>query len=269
MLSDLELSSATLADGVESRLLSYIRDASLVPGDALPREEDLAAGLRVSRHVVREGVSRLKALGLVESRKRRGTVLRSPNAFNGLQKLAEADLFSLTEQQEFMELRVALELGMCSYIFMRKTPAKLARLRSLAGVPDSSVQEYGIELDFHSYLMEIGGNKIASQFRSILEEAFKPLYGRTAPIDEVLKTPTHHEICDVLEQGGAEDFHGIMLKHFTRYMTTKHTRPRPKSPLTTKGTKDTKKRKLIKQANCNCKISNNLFLSQQSKNPMK
>lgn len=218
MLSDLELSSATLADGVESRLLSYIRDASLVPGDALPKEEDLAAGLRVSRHVVREGVSRLKALGLVESRKRRGTVLRSPNAFNGLQKLAEADLFSSTEQQEFMELRVALELGMCSYIFMRKTPAKLAQLRSLAGVPDSSVQEYGIELDFHSYLMEIGGNKTASQFKTILEEAFKPLYMLEGLVDKKLKTPTHHEICDALEQGSIEQFHGVMHKHFKPYI---------------------------------------------------
>jgi len=38
-----------------------------------------------------------------------------------------------------------------------------------------------------------------------------------------------------------------------------------KKPINHKRHKRHKKRKLIKQANCNCKISNNLFLSQQNR----
>jgi len=219
MLLKSRLQSTTLADNVENRLLEYMKSASLNPGDLLPREEDLAEHLKVSRHIVREGVSRLKALGLVESRKKRGMVMKRPNAFAGLKKIAEADLFSVRDQHEFMELRVALELGMCDFIFSRKTPEKLAELRKVAGLPDSSVQEYSAEIDFHSCLMAIGGNQIASQFRTILANAFRPIYHKErTTADRDRKTPTHHQICDVLESGTYEQFHAIMRKHFEPYL---------------------------------------------------
>jgi len=213
-----ELQTVTLADGVENRLLEYMRQASLNPGDPLPKEEELASHLNVSRHIVREGVSRLKALGLIESRKKRGMVMKHPSAFTGLRKLAEADLFNLREREEFMELRVALELGMCDFIFARKTPEKLANLRKVAGLPNSSIQKFTTEIDFHTCLMEIGGNQIASQFREILANVFKPVYEGKEHINKALRTPTHHEICDILEHGTFEEFHAVMRKHFEPYL---------------------------------------------------
>ncbi len=219
MILNDELQFTTLADSVENRLLKYMKSASLNPGDLLPREEDLAVHMKVSRHIVREGVSRLKALGLVESRKKRGMVMKHPNAFAGLEKIAGANLFSIRDQREFMEVRVALELGMCDYIFSRKTPEKLADLRHVAGRPDSSVQKYSTEIDFHSCLMAIGGNQIASQFRSILVNVFKPVYENRAKSSRKLQTPTHHQICDILERGTLEEFHAILRKHFAPYLT--------------------------------------------------
>ena len=213
-----ELQTVTLADGVENRLLEYMRQASLNPGDPLPKEEELSTNLNVSRHIVREGVSRLKALGLIESRKKRGMVMKRPSAFTGLQKLAEADLFNLREREEFMELRVALELGMCDFIYARKTPEKLANLRNVAGLPNSSVQKFATEIDFHTCLMEIGGNQIVSQFREILANVFKPVYEGKERINKALRTPTHHEICDILEHGTFEEFHAVMRKHFEPYL---------------------------------------------------
>lgn len=65
----------TLAEVVEKQLLGYIRQGGLQAGDLLPKEEELAAALKVSRHIVREGISRLKVLGIVEARKHRGTVI--------------------------------------------------------------------------------------------------------------------------------------------------------------------------------------------------
>ncbi len=213
-----ELQSVTLADGVESRLLEYMREAGLEPGDALPKEEEIAASLNVSRHIVREGVSRLKALGIVESRKRRGMVMKQPSAFAGLRKLAEADLFSGREREEFMELRVVLELGMCDFVFARKTPEALAQLRAVAGEPNSSMQRYLSEVDFHASLIEIGGNGIACQFREILVNVFKPIYEGKPWYGWKGRTPTHHEICDVLEHGTLSAFHAIMREHLAPYL---------------------------------------------------
>ncbi|NMA44149.1 MAG: GntR family transcriptional regulator [Oligosphaeraceae bacterium] len=88
-----------------------MRDASLDPGDPLPREEDIADTMKASRHVVKEDIRRLKALGLVESRKRRGTVVCRLGAFRGLRKLPLPTFFTSREKHEFMNLRVAWEPG--------------------------------------------------------------------------------------------------------------------------------------------------------------
>ena len=213
-----ELKTTTLADSVEDVLLEYIRKSKINPGDQLPKEEELALHLQVSRHVVREGISRLKALGLVESRKKRGMIMKRPGAFNGLRKLAEANLFSQKDQEELMEMRVAMELGMADFIFARKTPEKIAYLRTVAGVLNSTIQNLNTEIDFHSTLMDFTENQTASQFREILAKAFNPVYKKNTGKSLKRNTPTHHEICNVLETGNAEDFYQIMRRHFQPYL---------------------------------------------------
>lgn len=213
-----EIKTITLADGVENRLLAYIRQAQIVPGDLLPGEEQLADDLNVSRHIVREGISRLKALGLVESRKKRGMVLKRPCAFEGMRKLAEAKLFQKQDRQELVEMRVALEMGMTDFIYAHRTPERIAALRKVAGIPGSSVQDCETEINFHSTLMAFAENRMVIQFRAILTEAFAPLYEGNMQPDFERKTPTHNEICDVLENGTADEFHSIMRSHFRPYI---------------------------------------------------
>ena len=209
-----ELRSTTLADGVEDSLLAYIRRSNLTPGDLLPKEEELAEQLKVSRHIVREGVSRLKSLGLVESRKHKGMILTRPNVFAGVSKLAEAKLFSETECREFMQIRVYMELGMAETIFLRKTPENLEELRALAGKRGKhpTMEE---EIAFHSKLVSIGGNTMGGEFLKILTTAFKYIFekGRGKNI-----TPFHLDLCDALEGDSWEMFYQTMKAHFKAYI---------------------------------------------------
>ncbi|MBR4665272.1 MAG: FadR family transcriptional regulator [Lentisphaeria bacterium] len=209
-----ELRSTTLADGVEDSLLAYIRRSNLSPGDLLPKEEELAEQLKVSRHIVREGVSRLKSLGLVESRKRKGMILTRPNVFAGVSKLAEAKLFSDAECREFMQIRVFMELGMAESIFQRKTVNALKELRALAGRRGKhpTLEE---EIAFHSKLVSIGGNVIGEQFLVILTSAFT--YAFQKGTDRNV-TPFHADLCDALEGKSAPFFCKVMKAHFEPYM---------------------------------------------------
>lgn len=211
------LTQETLASGVERRLLEYISQGQLQVGELLPKEKDLAEALQVSRHIVREGVSRLKALGIVESHKHRGTVLIHPTVFNGLKKVAEANLFTPEECKEFMEVRVALELGMANFIFIRKTPEAIQKLRLLAGNPNAKVQNFKEELAFHSTLLEISGNTTAVNLREIVYNAFYPVYAKRNRIHHP-DSVSHWDICNVLESGSLEEFQAVMRKHFRRYL---------------------------------------------------
>ncbi|MFE9452424.1 FadR/GntR family transcriptional regulator [Streptomyces sp. NPDC006739] len=57
---------------VAERILEFIAEARLVPGDRMPTENDLAQQLDTSRAVVREAVKILSALGRVRAHKGRG-----------------------------------------------------------------------------------------------------------------------------------------------------------------------------------------------------
>jgi DNA-binding FadR family transcriptional regulator len=209
-----ELHTTTLADGVEETLLRYIGDSGLTAGDVLPKEAELAERLSVSRHIVREGISRLKTLGLIESRKRRGMTVARPNAFAGVSKLAEARLFSDGERREMMGLRVVMELGMAEFIHRRRTPELLAGLRRYAD-DAKSYRDIAPEIAFHTRLFAIGGNAMAGEFQKILATAFQSREERGG---SRLKTPSHREICDALEQGSEEEFRKILRAHFEPYI---------------------------------------------------
>ena len=208
----------TLAEGVERRLLEYIRQGGLQVGDFLPKEEDLATALKVSRHVVREGISRLKVLGIIEARKHRGTVMAHPEVFNSLKKVADTNLLTPQECREFMEMRVALELGMSNFVYIRKTPEALLKLRELAGKPGEYRHVFRDELAFHSALLGISGNSMAGEFREIIYNAFYPIYAKRKSQTPEECTVTHCEICDALENGTLEEFQQALRQHFVWYL---------------------------------------------------
>lgn len=217
-----ELKTTTLADSVEMLLLDYIHQEGLVPGELLPKESEIAERLNISRNIVREGVSRLKALNIVESRKRKGMVLTRPDAFVSLKKLADARLFTKEDHLELMELRVALEIGMANFIFLRKTPDMVSHLWKLAG-PDTYRHDVDTEVNFHCYLFSIGGNNLASNFRNILISAFAQMppshFTQKDDPEEDKMISTHHQICDTLENGTSDDFLAVMKKHFALYLS--------------------------------------------------
>lgn len=216
-----ELRSVTLADSVENLLLNYIHKEGLVPGELLPKEADIAEHLNISRNIVREGVSRLKALNIVESRKRKGMMLVRPDAFVSLKKIADAKLFTESDHREMMELRMALEVGMAQFIFLRKTPEAIVRLRELAG-PDAYSHDVETEVNFHSFLFSIGENSMASNFRNVLIEAFSQVppcrFLHPDDPEENKLISTHWQICDTLENGTSDAFLSIMKKHFALYL---------------------------------------------------
>lgn len=62
----------TMADIVEIRLREFLKEKSFKPGDSLPGELELARALDVSRNVLREALSRLRMLGMVETKRKGG-----------------------------------------------------------------------------------------------------------------------------------------------------------------------------------------------------
>ena len=84
----------TLVDQVEDNLLTYFRTKDLRAGDAIPNEMELAAALGVARSVLREALSRLKMVGMIETRTRRGMILTEPSILGGMKRVVDSRILS-------------------------------------------------------------------------------------------------------------------------------------------------------------------------------
>src|SRR5436190_19683050 len=100
----------TMADLVEVQLREYLQKKSFKPGDALPSEQQLADSLGVSRNVVREALSRLRMLGIVETKKKRGMLLSSPDILGSFERVLDPLIMDTGTLQDLFELRLTLEV---------------------------------------------------------------------------------------------------------------------------------------------------------------
>ena len=73
------IDTSSLVDKVEAHLIEFFTQKELKPGDTIPKELELASAMGVSRTVIRESLTRLKTMGLIESVKHKGTVIKSPD----------------------------------------------------------------------------------------------------------------------------------------------------------------------------------------------
>lgn len=213
--------SITLADAVEKKIYQYISRNKMQPGDSLPKEEELSNVLKVSRSIVREAMSRLRMLGLVETRKKKGMTIAQPDAFIGLEKMVSTGVMSEEYRKDLLEMRVILELGMTDYIFYNKTNSDTKELEAIVkkeNLKKITLYELNqLDMAFHSKLYDISGNKVLKHLEVILKPVFRNIYDDAEKSSKTISTG-HKEICNILRCGTADEFREVMRKHLSVYM---------------------------------------------------
>ncbi len=136
---------ARLSDQVADAVAGEIRDGRLVAGDKLPTEAVLADQFSVSRTVVREALSRLKSLGLVESKQGSGVYVKDAG-FSPLNFDAKSARSKQTVVQ-IVEVRRALEGEVAALAAQRRTQADIKRIRQSIVQLDKAVQSGGDGVD--------------------------------------------------------------------------------------------------------------------------
>lgn len=145
---------ARLSEQLAEALASGIREGQLQAGQRLPTEAALVERFGVSRTVVREALSRLKTLGLVESRQGSGAyVRRQPDPVTAEPLMLTPD-GSVEAVLQMVEVRRALEAEAAALAAARITPATLApiqealqRLEAAVAAGGEGVEE---DMAFHA-----------------------------------------------------------------------------------------------------------------------
>ncbi len=216
------INTLTQVDKIEASLQEYFREENLQPGDALPKEIEIAAAMGVSRTAVREALSRFKTLGIIEARKNRGMIIKSPDVFNNMERILHPNLLDKNTMQEIFEMRLVLEMGIGEILFLRKNNANLLKLEAIVEKEEKTAdKEVKIQLDveFHSMLYKISGNKTIQRFQKLLLPVFKYAVDRPIHAQHQLApaTASHRDLLNILKKGTPEEFRIIMREHLKNY----------------------------------------------------
>jgi len=212
-----------MADQVEERLRSYFKQQGFVPGDALPKENELAEALSVSRTVIREALSRLRMLGMIDSRKRRGMILTEPDVLSGLDRIMDSRLLGDNAQKQLFELRLVIEIGLSDLLFLRKSEKSLKTLDKIVDEEEkfalSPKDHAKYDIEFHGKLYQMTGNETLYRFQKMLAFVFEYAIQVTSDLDEKSRTGaiSHRDLVHILRHGDPEIFRNAMRQHLEPY----------------------------------------------------
>lgn len=220
--------TVTLVDHVESKLFQYIKEQKFELGDAIPNENELAVALGVSRSVLREALSRLRMLGLIQSRTRRGMVLSEPDMFGGLQRVMDPEILGNSHIFNLLGFRVAMEVGISNSVIENVTDRDIEELEEIVdrgGEYDLNFYKAETEIEFHSKLYEITGNKSIIQFQQIIYpvcmfirdkfiDFFKPINKK---LEKDGKLVTHRHLLEMIKKRDKDSYRFGMEEHLQMY----------------------------------------------------
>ena len=150
-----------LTEELVRRLTAEIEGGRFSPGAKLPTEQEIMTATGVSRTVVREAFSALRAQGLVTTRQGAGAFV-SPEVGRRPFRIDPDDVGSLAEILHLMELRLGAETEAAGLAAERRTPAQLAEIeRRLAAIDEAIGQgENAVDADFalHKAIFAAAGN---------------------------------------------------------------------------------------------------------------
>ncbi|WP_167616694.1 FadR/GntR family transcriptional regulator [Maribellus sediminis] len=218
----------TLVDKVEMAILDYIKEKKLVPGDSLPNEMELSSELGISRNVLREALSRLRMLGIVQSRTRKGIVIQEPSLLSGFEKVIEPYLLSEKSIVDMMGMRVALEIGLTDFLFTNLDDIKIQELENI--VRSQEAMKYSLtveqETEFHKKIYEISGNQFIVEFQKIIypvfhfakvnyESYFEPVNQRLVSEGKIV---THQNLFSFIKNRDMEGYRNAIRIHLQPYV---------------------------------------------------
>ena len=151
--------SPTVPELVLDSLLAAIESGRIRIGEELPPERDLAEALGISRNSLRECLSILSFMGIVENRGNRKVLVKNADYYRKARSLLELS-YSPDTFDDLMEFRRTNEREIARLACRRATEEDLARLRSSVERLERDATDYLADIEFHVNLAYASHNTI-------------------------------------------------------------------------------------------------------------
>ncbi|MBO9609697.1 MAG: FadR family transcriptional regulator [Paenibacillaceae bacterium] len=212
-------------DIITDELRRIIEAGLIKPDEKLDSIHQLAAQYRVGRSTVREALSQLKALGLIESRQGGGTYVRKPG--HKPQAVLELLQTSNAELSQLLQVRKILEVGAAELAAKHRSAEDVDALGKIIGQMRDAVGNEEIsqiyDTNFHLAIAKAAGNPMletimahisAAMFRTVPDSRRLWLYGGEDADGTLFEE--HRMLFEAIRDGDPQLAIATMAKHLAQ-----------------------------------------------------
>ena len=200
-----------------------VAEGHLKPGDRLPSERELVERFQVSRASIREAISALEMMGLIEVRSGEGTYIRQVNIDSVVAPLAWMLFIEKDTELELYEARKILEVQAAGLAAERAEENDINEMFEALEVMrmDLQIQRLGEDADhnFHYAIARATHNKILFRLMNTISDTMmKTLKTSRSKLYEDKNTPEklykeHYLLYEAIKNHDVERAQKLMLDH--------------------------------------------------------
>ncbi|GAE25679.1 lactate-responsive regulator LldR [Halalkalibacter wakoensis JCM 9140] len=209
---------------VAEQLTEMIRNGEVLPGQRLASVQQLAEEFQVGRSAIREALSALKAVGLVEIKQGEGTFVKKVNHDLSSKVIPSVKFMKQEDIRQLFEIRKIVETGAASLAAVNRTEEDLEKINQILeemkrSEGDGELGEKA-DVDFHMAIVSSTKNDmllklletVSDTMQVSMREARKLfLYSETKKMKQLYNE--HILIFEAIKKQDANQAYEEMMKH--------------------------------------------------------
>ena len=207
----------TLVEKTSERIVEFIKERNMQPGDRLPSEHELTEMLKVGRGTLREAIKTLMSHNILDVRQGAGTFVSYKNGIPedplGLALENSDDKLLL----DMLDVRMILEPEIAELAAMNATTPQIDELFRQCRQVEDLIRENKsyIQVDslFHQTVAECSGNRIIGKMMPIITSSIQLNVGGTRDQFRKQTVAEHRIIAEAIAKRDARGAKYAMIAH--------------------------------------------------------
>lgn len=216
---------------VAETIYEHIQSGKLKPGDKLDSVQQLAENFQVGRSAIREALTSLRAMGLIELRQGEGTYIKEFEASQISFPLSTAILMNKEDIDHLLEVRKIIEVGTVESAAKKRNIQQLEKMKMALNAMKTADgdEELGEEADwlFHIAIAEAAQNplllNLMNHVSTLMVETMKEtrrvwFFSNQITVGKLYEE--HVSIYQAIKEQNANKAKEFMLKHIENVENT-------------------------------------------------
>lgn len=207
-------SNLKVYEKILDQILTLIKNEELKKGEKLPSEKSLTESLGVGRTSLKQALSSLEAMGIIESRHGGGHYIPEDDHIDINLPLTAFFFLYLGDEKDIVQIRYIIETYVVKIAAKKATQEDLDKLEAILNemkTIKNSKERARINFDFHKTLVEIAENKLLDK---IFESISKLILHQVELADGIDFYQNHVNLFEAIKEHDVDKSYKLMVQHF-------------------------------------------------------